>query len=168
MEGRKLLYAQVFDGWQKLLKLSLQTLFLWIFESFVSFHTHIHTWLELKNMRRSTSFCRKYYSQIGRKKELEAMREEREWFFECCILDIYYSLNSIIHWIAWTHSTHVQWWIRLFNKGEILAPSCHDILSVFLYLVQKSRVEKDNNKSQLLLSCHATQVWIFQYIALIK
>ena len=75
MESRKLLDAQVFNGRQKLLKPSLQTFFLWIFESFVSFHTYI---LELKSMCCSTSFCRKNDSQFDRKKELEAMREERE------------------------------------------------------------------------------------------
>ena len=45
MEGRTLLDTQVFNGRQKLLKLSLQTFFLWIFESFVSFHTFLHTWI---------------------------------------------------------------------------------------------------------------------------
>ena len=35
MEGRKLLDAQVFNGRQELLKVYLQTFFLWIFESFV-------------------------------------------------------------------------------------------------------------------------------------
>ena len=46
MEGRKLLYAQVLNGRQKLLKLSLETFFFCgsFFESFVSFHTYIHTW----------------------------------------------------------------------------------------------------------------------------
>ena len=34
MEGRKLLDAQVFNGRQKLLKLSLQFFFLWVFENF--------------------------------------------------------------------------------------------------------------------------------------
>ena len=71
------------------------------------------------------------------------------------------SLTLIIHWIAWTHSTHMQWWRRLFNKGEILAPNRLNILPIFFYWLEKSRVEKDSNKSQLLLCCHATQVWIF-------
>ena len=44
MEGRILLYAQVFNGRQKLLKLSLQTFFQWIFKIFVSFHIGILTW----------------------------------------------------------------------------------------------------------------------------
>ena len=39
----KLLYVQVFNGRQKLLKLWLQTFFMWIFGSIVSFHTYIHT-----------------------------------------------------------------------------------------------------------------------------
>ena len=73
MEGRKLLDAQVFNGRQILLKVYLQTFFLWIFESFVPFHTFIN-----KCIRCSTSFCRKNDSQFDRKKELEAMREERE------------------------------------------------------------------------------------------
>ena len=44
-----------------------------------------------------TSFCRKKESQFDRKKETQAMEEERELFFACYILDIYYSLNNIIH-----------------------------------------------------------------------
>ena len=94
--------------------------------------------------------------------------DEKEWYFVSYILDIYYLLNSIIHWIAWTDRKHMQWWSRSFDKGEIFAPNCLNILFIFLYWVQKSRVEKDNNKSQLLLSCHATQLWILQQIALIK
>ena len=46
MKRRKLVYAQVFNGRQKLLKLSLQTFFfLWIFKSFISFHTYILTYI---------------------------------------------------------------------------------------------------------------------------
>ena len=120
VEGRKLLDAQVFNGRQKLLKLSLQTFFSMDFWEFC--------YLKLKNIRCSRSFCRKNDSQFDRKKELEAMREEREWFFVCCILDIGYSLNSIIHWMAWKHSAHIQWWSRFFNKGEMLAPSRLNIL----------------------------------------
>ena len=128
-----------------MLKLSLQSFFFCGFLR-VLFLSHFYTYLELKSIRCSTSFCRKNDSQFDRKKELEAMRKEREWFFVCCISDIDYSLNSIIYWIAWRHSTHMQWWSRLFNKGEILAPNRLNILSIFLYWVQKSRVEKDNQE----------------------
>ena len=136
MEGRKLLYVQVFNGRQKLLKLSLKTFFLWIFLKF-HFFPHLYTYLELKSIRCSTGFWGKNDSWFDRKKELEAMRERREWFFVCCILDIDYS---------WMHSTHMHWWNGLFNKREILAPSRLNILSIFLYWVQKIRAEKDNNK----------------------
>ena len=74
MEGRKLLDAQVFNGRQKLLKLSFETFFVWIFESFL----HFHTYLDLKSIRCSTSFSRKNNSQFDRKKELQAVRDERE------------------------------------------------------------------------------------------
>ena len=143
MEGKKLLYAQVFNGRQKLLKLSLQTFFQWIF----CFFSHFHTCSDLKRIRYSTSFCCKNDSQFDRKKELQAIRDERGWFFVCYILDIHYTLNSISHWIAWTHSKYMKWWSRPFNKGKILAPNRLNILTVFLYWVQKSRVEKDNNQS---------------------
>ena len=156
MEGRKLLDAQVFNGRQKLLKL-YKRLFSVDFWEFC-FYSRFYKYLELKSIR---SFCRKNGSQIDKKKELEAMREERKWFFVCYILDIDYSLHSIIHWIAWKHSTQMQWWSRLFIKGEILPSNRLNILPIFLYWVQKSRVEKNNNRSQLLLSCHATQMWIF-------
>ena len=117
------------------------------------FFSHFYACLDLKSIRCPTSFCRKNDSQFDRKKELQAMMDEKEWYFVSYILDIYYLLNSIIHWIAWTDSKHMQWWSRSFDKGEIFAPNCLNILFIFLYWVQKSRVEKDNNKSQLLLSC---------------
>ena len=122
------------------------------------FFSHFYACLDFKSIRSSTSFCRKNDSQFDRKKELQAMMDEKEWYFVSYILDIYYLLNSIIHWIAWTDSKHLQWWSRSFDKGEIFAPNCLNILFIFLYWVQKSRVEKDNNKSQLLLSYHATQL----------
>ena len=132
MECRKLLDAQVFNGWQKLLKQLLQTVFSVDFWEFC-FFSHFYTYLELKSIHFPTSFSRKNDSQFDRKKELEAIREEREYFFVCCILDIDYSLNSIVHWIAWTHSTHMQWYGRLFNKWKILAHDCLKILTIFLY-----------------------------------
>ena len=79
------------------------------------------------------------------------MREERECFFVCYKLDIYYSLNSIIHWMARTHSTRMQWWSRLFSKVEILAPNRLNILSLF-YRVQWSPVQKETVGS--LISGH--------------
>ena len=67
MEGRKLLDVQG----------SLQTFFSVDFWEFC-FSSHFYTCLVLNSMH---SFCRKNDSQFDRKKELEAMREEREWFF---------------------------------------------------------------------------------------
>ena len=129
MEGRKLLYAQVFNGRQKLLTLPLQAFFCGFLR--VSFlFTRIYI-LGVKKHSCSASFCRKNDSRFDRKKEFEAMRQERELLFVICILDIDYSLNSIINWIAWKHNTHMQWWSRNFNKGEILAPSHLNILSIF-------------------------------------
>ena len=76
------------------------------------------------------------------------MRKEREWFFVCSKLDIYYSLNSIINWMAWTHSTRMQWWSRLFSKVEILAPNRLNISSLF-YWVQWSPVQKETVDSPI-------------------
>ena len=66
IEGRKLIYDQVFNEQQKLLKLSLQTFFSVDFWEF-SFFSHLYTYLELKSIRCSTSFCRKNGSQFDRK-----------------------------------------------------------------------------------------------------
>ena len=77
IEGRKLLDPQVSNGRQKLLKLSLQTFFSVDFCEFC-FFSNFYTYLELKSIRYSTSFCRRNDSQFDRKKELEAMREEKE------------------------------------------------------------------------------------------
>ena len=96
------------------------------------FFSHFHTYLDLKSIRCSTSCSCKHGSQFDRKKELQAMRDEKEWFFVCYILDIYYSFNSIIHCIAWTHSKYMKWWSRPFNKGEILAPNRLNILSSYI------------------------------------
>ena len=94
MEGRKLLDTQVFNGRQKLFKLSSQTFFSVDFSEFC-FFSHFYTYLKLKSIRCSTSFCHKNDILFDRKKELETMREERECFFVCCILDIDYSLNKM-------------------------------------------------------------------------
>ena len=91
---------------KKLLNLLLQTLIFrwfcvdwdfWLFSLYYQYE-------QLKSIHYSTSFCRKKYSQFDSRKEMEAVREDREWMFVCYILDIYYSLHSIIHSIAWTHS----------------------------------------------------------------
>ena len=79
MEGRKLLDAQVFNGRQKLLKLSLETFLSVDFREFSSF-SHFYIYLELKII---CSFFRKNDSQYARKKELKAMRGEREFFVWC-------------------------------------------------------------------------------------
>ena len=81
---------------RELLNLSLPTLFFVDFSDFC-FFSLFYTYLELKSRYCSTSFCRKKDSQFDRKKELKAIKDERELFFVCYIPDIYYSLNSIIH-----------------------------------------------------------------------
>ena len=91
---------------KKLLNLLLQTLIFrwfcvdwdfWLFSLYYQYE-------QLKSIHYSTSFYRKKYSQFDSRKEMEAVREDRGWMFVCYILDIYYSLYSIIHSIAWTHS----------------------------------------------------------------
>ena len=45
MEGRKLLVAYVFNGWQETAKtIAANIIVPWIFEIFVSFHYFIHAW----------------------------------------------------------------------------------------------------------------------------
>ena len=66
IEGRKLLYDQVFNEKQRLLKLLLQTFFSVDFWEF-SFFSHLYTYVELKSIRCSTSFCHKNDSQFDRK-----------------------------------------------------------------------------------------------------
>ena len=66
IEGRKLLYDQVFNEKQRLLKLLLQTFFSVDFWEF-SFFSHLYTYVELKSIHCSTSFCRKNDSQFDRK-----------------------------------------------------------------------------------------------------
>ena len=66
IEGRKLLYDQVFNEKQRSLKLLLQTFFSVDFWEF-SFFSHLYTYVELKSIRCSTSFCRKNDSQFDRK-----------------------------------------------------------------------------------------------------
>ena len=68
MKRRKLVYAQVFNGRQKLLKLSLQTFFfLWIFKSFISFHTYIHIWSEKVYFAQHVSVAKMARNLTGRK-----------------------------------------------------------------------------------------------------
>ena len=83
MESRKLLDAHVFNGQQEMAKPTLQ-----------AFFSLFYTYLELKNIHCSTSFCRKKDSHLYRKKETETIKEKRELLFVCYIVDIYYSLNS--------------------------------------------------------------------------
>ena len=146
-------------GRQKLLKLSLQTfLFCVDFWEFC-FISHFQSYFDLKSIGCSISFCQKKWQSIWQ--ERVAVYEGWKGMISCMLYPWYILLNSIIHWIAWTRSKYMKWWSNPFNKGGILASNRLNVLPIFLYWVQKSRVEKDNN-SQLLLSCHAIQVWIFQ------
>ena len=95
-----------------------------------------------------TSFCPKEDIKFYRKKEIvEDLREEKEWFFVCYLLEIYYSFNSIIHWIEWTHSMHMQWWSKPFNKVEILVSNWPSIWSYTSSIEYKRAALKDNNIS---------------------
>ena len=114
MEDRKLLDTQVFNGRQKLFKLSSQTFFSVDFWEFC-FFSLFYTYLKLKSIRCSTSFCHKNNSLFDRKKELWGKKGNAFLFVV--------SLTWIIHWIKWTHSTHMEWWSRLFNKREIMGPN---------------------------------------------
>ena len=131
MDSRILLDAEVFNGRKKLLKQSLQTSFS---VNFLEFCFFSHFYLKLKSIHCSTTFCCKNDCQFGRKEEMETMREEREWLFVCYILDIFYLLINIIHWIAWTHSMCIEWWSRLLNKVEIHAPNGLNILYIFYWV----------------------------------
>ena len=86
MEGRKLLDAHVYNGWHENTKPIVTNIIVpWIFEIFVSFHYFIHTYMELKSIHYLISFCRKKDSQYDRKKETEAMKEERELLIFCIL-----------------------------------------------------------------------------------
>ena len=74
------------DG-RKLLNLSLQKLF---FRGFLKF-LFLFTILYILGVKKHTLFCKKD-SQFDRRKR-QAIKEEKELFFVCYILDIYYSLN---------------------------------------------------------------------------
>ena len=88
MEGRKLLDAHVINGRQEIAKpIVTSTVAPWIFEIFVSLDYFVHTWSQKAYCL--TSFCRKKDSQLRRKEETSAMKEERELFFVCYILDIH-------------------------------------------------------------------------------
>ena len=96
MEVRELLDAHVFHKLQKIAKpIVTNTVVPCIFYIFVSFYL-FYTYLELTCVCCSKSFCRKKDSQSDRKKEIKAMKEERELFFACYILDIYCSLALFI------------------------------------------------------------------------
>ena len=68
-----------------------RALFLYELEQIGRF-SNLHI-VPLRGIHCSISFYRKKDSQFDKKKEMEAMREEKEWLFVCYILDIYYSLN---------------------------------------------------------------------------
>ena len=128
-----MLDVQVFNGRQKWLKPSLQTFFLWIFESFVvSFDT-----LYILGVKKHTLF-NKFLSQ----KFLEAIREEKEWFFVCCILDTDYELNSMNEWIA-----------DFSIKGKSLHPTAL-ISYLSSYTEYKKRVEKGNKSTAAKMLCY--------------
>ena len=76
MEGSKLLDAKVLDGRQEIAKPIVTIIFVpWIFLVFCFFLLLFYTYLELKSMHCSTSFCHKKDSQFDRKKEMEAMNK---------------------------------------------------------------------------------------------
>ena len=74
MEGRKLLDAHVLNGRQEIAK-HIVTNFRRFLKLFLFTLLNI---LKLKSIHCSTSFCRKKENQLDRKKEIEAMGEERK------------------------------------------------------------------------------------------
>ena len=85
------------DG-RKLLILTLQSLFFHGLLRFLFLFILLYILVVKKSIPSSTSSCRKKDSQFDRKKEMEAMKEDRKLFFVCYVLDRHYSVNSIIHW----------------------------------------------------------------------
>ena len=143
-EDRILLDAHVTNQWQGTAKpIVTNLIFSWTFEIFVSFYSFC-IYSELISIHCSTSFCPK--------KGREERKKGRKWMIFCMLspwnmLFIeYHSFNNI-----WTHNICMQWWNRLFNKVKI-----------------RSCIKKIIIKVKPLLSCHATQVWSFQSIALAK
>ena len=78
MEDRKLLNAQVFNGWQKLLNLSLKTLFFRGFFIVLFLFTLFLYILGAKKHTLLNKFLSQKDCQFDRKKKMEVMREERE------------------------------------------------------------------------------------------
>ena len=74
MEDGRMLDAHIFNGCITNIVVS------WIFEIFLSFAL-FYAYLELKSIHCLTSICRKKDSRFDRKKEMEAMEEEREFFW---------------------------------------------------------------------------------------
>ena len=85
------------DG-RKVLNLLLPTLLFRRFFHFC-FFSLFYTYLELKSIYCSTSFWRKKRQPIWQEARDEGYEERKGIIFVCYILDIYYSLSSIIHWI---------------------------------------------------------------------
>ena len=160
MEDRKLLDAQVFNRTAEIAETIVTNFFILCGFLRVLFHFTLSIILRFKKHRLFNKFLSKKWQSIWQEERVAVYEGWKRMIF-CMLYPWYILLNSIIHWIAWTRSKYMKWWSNPFNKGEILASNRLNILPIFLYWVQKSRVEKDNN-SQLLLSCHAIQVWIFQ------
>ena len=130
IEGRELLDAHYLMDDRKLLGLSLQTLFFRRFSRFLFLFTFLH----ILGVKKHTLF-NKFLSQ----KRHPIYQEERDAGYEgnmyICLLYVV-SLTYIVHCIA-LHSTHMQWWSRLFNKTEILAPSfCFCVVGRYWFSVR--------------------------------
>ena len=84
---------------RELLNLSSQTLFFRGFWRFLAFFSLFYTYLELKRIHCSHKVSVTKRQPIWQE-EGDRRYEGRKWMlFGCYILDIYYSLNNIIHWI---------------------------------------------------------------------
>ena len=98
MEGRKLPDTNVFDGRQEIVNLLLPTLLFRRFLRFLFLFTLLYT-LGVKKYRLFKKFPSLKRQPIWQEERDGGYAGRNEIIFCIYILDIYYSLNSIIHWI---------------------------------------------------------------------
>ena len=67
---------------------------------------------------------------------MEAIKEERELFFVCYIPDIYYSMNSIIHWIDLDIDHYSCNIVDIYKKNKENCPQTGNKLVEISFLVR--------------------------------
>lgn len=103
IEDRKLLDAYVFKGQQEVVKRTVTNFDFRLILCWLRFLI-IFTLLSIRVIKKHTLFNKLLSQKIQSIWQQEGDGGCERRMFVCYILDIYYSLHSIIHSIAWTHS----------------------------------------------------------------